>query len=548
MGIRGDGVKKEEAAVVNIQEMDADMSPSIAVLIRGFFLAFFGILLVLILFFSGKDYFLKINYPLPNVLLLIIGVLLVALLYAFLWRFGPLMARKIRYADWWALLAATLALFLIQITIAVNIAFMTGWDAGTVFDFAWQKVDGQAVEGYGSYFSFYPNNILIAWLYTQVLALYRATLQGLLGAAQLHLLIALNAVISCTTALLVYRCVHMLTGRRIYAWLGWIGFAAVAGLSPWILIPYSDTVGILFSALLLYLYLKPFRRSILKGTLMGICLYIGYRIKPTTVIPFIAIAVVEGIAFLRRPAVLRKVLPILLSMLSAFLVMQLVFMMLIVPSMGIPIRTERALGPLHFLKMGLNPTTDGAYLHDDVLYSQSFSDRESRNAANMEVIRSRLEAYGLGGYLDFLSRKALSVFNAGSFAWAGEGTFYRANFVRPTTLATYLARYYYSYGEWHHVFLAVAQTMWLPVLLFCFMFGFGKSRVDDRLKENSVIRLSLIGIVIYLLLFEARARYIYACLPIFIVGAVLGFRTFMGMVKRITVKLRQSKCVQQSAD
>ena len=396
--------------------------------VRRLYLFIFGDLLVLLIGFSGRDCFLKTAYLLPNGWLALIGVSAAALLYLSLHLLARYVERRIERLEQslvhrWALAAATLLLFLTQMAIAYNIAFRTGWDAGVVFDFAWQTVDNQNIEGYRYYFSHYPNNILIAWMYIQALRLYQAVAQGALGASHLHLLIALNCVISCTAALLVYRVVHLLSGGRCFAWMAWAAFTAVAGLSPWILIPYSDTVGILFPALAFFLYLRPFRSRALKGALMGLCLYAGYHIKPTAAIPFIAIAIVEAVRLIRRPSLWKRLVRPALSLLAVCVALQAAFTLLIIPSLGIDVDRELSLGPTHFIKMGLNPQTDGAYLEDDVLYSQSFANRQQRDQANMEVIRARLSEYGLGGYLDFLSRKALSVFNSGSFAWAAEGSF-----------------------------------------------------------------------------------------------------------------------------
>ena len=47
-------------------------------------------------------------------------------------------------------------------------------------------------------------------------------------------------------------------------------------------------------------------------------------------------------------------------------------------------------------------------------------------------------------------------------------------------------------------------------------------RPDQKGDEMSVMLLSLIGVTLFVTLFEARARYLFPYAPIFIVSAVVG--------------------------
>ena len=500
-------------------------------LVQILFSLLFGGIIVVLFGFASVDHFLKTEYGLPNGWLFALGLSAAALLYLFLRMMSVFISRRnaglsYRRLGRWSVLIATLILFYIQIIISSNIMFKTGWDAGAVFDFVYRRVDNQAVESYSNYFSWYPNNLFLAWLYIQILRLYQMTFQGFLSyPAYLYTLIIFNCLLSGISAVLVYRCVCLLTGRTLFGWMAWCAYAAAVGLSPWFLIPYSDAVGILFPILAFYLYIKPQRHEPLRWALISACLYAGFRIKPSAAIVFIAITGVESAVLLSRRTDWRKAAFSAASLVLTGLLMHGCYTVLIVPSLGLDLNKQRAIGPAHFVKMGLNERSDGVYDEEDVIYSKSFETIDERDAANMEAVKERLSAFGLFGYLDFLTRKALVNFNSGNFAWAAEGSFYVALFNRDTPFASRLMSYYYSDGERYHEFLLVSQALWLALISGVFLFSFKRRHHARReQKQTAVIRLSLVGLVIYVMLFEARARYLYTFLPLLIIAAVLGFR------------------------
>lgn len=492
------------------------------------FFTVFGGILALLLIFSSKWHYLKVNFDLPNFWLLILGLVFAAAFCFVLHKVSLFLTnrRKLspwKYLDRWSLFIAVSLLFGIQMIIALCIMFRTGWDAGALQDFAYMKATNQQ-PNFNDYFSMYPNNLLLTWVFTQVMSLCLGVLQSADYYVFLLLLIALNSIISCVTSLLLFRSVHLLTGNRVLSWAAWWVYALVVGLSPWFLIPYSDTTGILFPILLFYLYIRPFRKEMLRWPLIAACFYIGFRIKPTSAIPFIAILLVEIISLFSRSTNWKKVLISTSTILATIVVLQIGYAALLSPALGITLDKEREIGPLHFVKMGLNPQTDGVYFHDDVLFTKTFPTKSEQNAANLQVIQDRLNSYGRLGTPLFLLRKALVNFNNGSFAWTQEGSFFIHSYSRNNPLASLLKSYFLPDGSLYHLFLTFSQMLWLTVLAGTFLFSFqGRRGTIQQSKQTMVIRLTLIGLVMYVMLFEARARYLYTSLPIFILACVLGF-------------------------
>lgn len=78
------------------------------------------------------------------------------------------------------------------------------------------------------------------------------------------------------------------------------------------------------------------------------------------------------------------------------------------------------------------------------------------------------------------------------------------------------------------------QALWFVVLLLLPLMGFlGKQPESNR----TILMLAIIGLVIALLIFEARARYIYHYTPILVLGTSIGLGMISKKVNHITTDL-----------
>ena len=173
--------------------------------------------------------------------------------------------------------------------------------------------------------------------------------------------------------------------------------------------------------------------------------------------------------------------------------------------------------------MGLNPETQGIYFEDDVQASKACETAEERTRMNLEVSGQRLKAYGAAGYLRLLSKKMLTNYNDGTFAWSMEGNFYMKLRDRKSGIAQFLRNIYYIDGSFYKWFQTVVQGFWLTVLAGCFAAGcFGIKNNTCHQYHMMVLMLSIAGLTVFELLFEARARYLFTYIPVYILIAVMG--------------------------
>ena len=313
---------------------------------------------------------------------------------------------------------------------------------------------------------------------------------------------------------------HITKSTRISIF-SWVIFTLWVGLSPWISIPYTDTYSILFPILAFYLYVskKP-KNSGIRWLFIGLLCIYGSTMKQTVIIVLVAIIIVELVNAIAQKN--KKVWKSLLLSFVMILISTLPVLMISSFSkdiVGLELNPEADFTVYHLVMMGLNEETNGVYSQSDVEFSASFSTIEERNAKNLEVIQQRLKNYGFFGYLKFLADKGLVIFTDGTFAWGVEGGFYNIIPERTNEFALFLKDIYYHEGDYYPLFTIVHQILWFVTLLFLPAAGF-LTKKPDQIKTT--LLLSIIGFILAILMFEARARYIFHFAPFFVMAASIG--------------------------
>ena len=77
--------------------------------------------------------------------------------------------------------------------------------------------------------------------------------------------------------------------------------------------------------------------------------------------------------------------------------------------------------------------------------------------------------------------------------------------------------YFNSKGESYFIFASICQFIWISLLEVCFI-GLFMNKLSTK---EMVLVLTFIGQTLFLMIFEARARYLIIYLPVFICLATL---------------------------
>lgn len=253
---------------------------------------------------------------------------------------------------------------------------------------------------------------------------------------------------------------------------------------------------------------------------------IGYRIKPQISIVLIAIGIVYVIHTLKDLKQTVKTFgSILISLIIAMLLVSTC-----IRSTHIKIDTDRTYGITHFLMMGMNYYEgggNGTWNADDVGFSGSFSTAQERRKANLQVAGERVKEMGVSGMLHLMRRKILTNYNDGTFCWTGEGDFFIELLSKADSpFSEFLRTVYYIENrdrpgyQWFNNF---ELMIWLTILFAGIFSVFQK----ENRSWISVVMLAVIGLTVFELLFEPRARYLYTYTPLYILLAVAGIQKIM---------------------
>ena len=181
-------------------------------------------------------------------------------------------------------------IFILQIVFAILTFAICGWDCGIVMENAYELV----INTY--YFSRCPNNIGMLLIATYIIRFI--SLFGTPTIEQAYLFtIIFNIIIVDISAILTFKVCKKLFGNKI-CYFSSLFIIPLIMFLPYIIIPYTDTISMVFPILIFYLYIKIKEeknetKKAFFTILEGILTILGYYIKPTIVIVVIAICIVE---------------------------------------------------------------------------------------------------------------------------------------------------------------------------------------------------------------------------------------------------------------
>lgn len=294
---------------------------------------------------------------------------------------------------------------------------------------------------------------------------------------------------------------------------------------PSILVPYTDTWALPFvSAYLLCYCVTAYSTApkLLKGItalLFGIFAVTAYFIKPSALIPVIAIIIIEVIHLLHP----QKRQWWWIFLVALFLVGSTAtsyhFEQQIVKHQTlIRIYSFRAKPMIHFINMGMSG--HGGYNAHDSLVMVSTMSKKKRIEYSENSIKKRLKKMGVSGYLAFLYNKHRYNTADSSFGWAMQDDALVGN-PPPTKkpgIRHVIQEFIYLYGNNlgdFHFLSQIWWVLWLGLILFAWR---------DNRKVIQVMRLAILGGFLFLLAFEGgRTRYLIQFLPVFLLLATLGF-------------------------
>lgn len=482
---------------------------------------------------------ISMNYELNKIIYFLLGVLIFIiwyLIYKLIHKYYDKLSEKQELI----LLFSTFVIFvLIFIIIIITLKMPPQWDYGVVYEQARSYVltgDRTDLNNSSLYLQYHDNNI---GLFAFWVAIFKFV--NLFGVTDfLTVATLVNAFMVGISILLLYLCLRKILDKK-KAYFGLIISLFFVPLFTYIPIFYTDTLSMPFVMLILYLYLSLnkdkllSKKNILFFLLILLLAYLGGKIKMTTWVIFIAVLI--HFIFTQKWKSITVVLIVTILFIPTS---SILWQKLIVENKSFAI-VENDYGALpwtHYLMMGVQRKGEqvneirciGGYNYKDLEKTLFYKTSEESKEYNLEEYVRRVKEYGFIGYIDYLTKKAVN-------AW-GEGSFftdyvYQFDYKAPNAIKKEIR------GINTNKLLYFEQGV-MEAMVFIFgCYGLVMFFKKKETSSKTIIPLSIFGMLLVLLFWENRSRYLVNYIPIFIMLITLFYSEITKDNKRILPNLKK---------
>lgn len=405
---------------------------------------------------------------------------------------------------------AIIIIYLVFLVKKLEVPF--GWDFETVYNQARgfvEKHDRFAYNNFYGYLQLFPNNIALF-----VIEVIVMKITSIINVVSIEKgMYMFNAAIIFLSVLFMY-----LYMRKKYdptkAYISLLVSLFFIPLYAYVPIFYSDTLSLIFVPLLLYIYaninFSKFNiNSILRVLLFSIVLFVGIKLKMTVIFIFIGILIDIIYKNLITKETIKNLGIILLTILALNLCWNKIF------EDKFKVNNYGSIPITHWIMMGIEDkdadnsqrNSVGGWNGKDYDITQSYKTGEDSKKRHKKEIVDRIKKFGLIGYIDFLNRKNVNI-------W-GDGTYFSSvalsinNHNNTTKIQKLLTG-----KDKNKILLYIEEGVQIAFLII-FVFS-GIYEIRKRKYDNLVIHIPMCLIYIFLSFWEARSRYIYNFIPLYI--------------------------------
>lgn len=418
----------------------------------------------------------------------------------------------------------TVFIFSIVIVCQIIILGLTtapiGWDVGAVFNGVTHMPASR--ESIGVYLSQNPNNAFFFFL-TYFIKRFVNLLdfRGAIGNHWFTWQFA-NTVWLDIGFVLLFKTGKLLFSKKA-AYIAFFLSLCALGLSPYLLVPYTDTTVFTLTSLIFYLYalLKiKAKRPILLVALIGCLTVCNFLLKPSAIIFLIAFFIVQGMHFLTAKGKLRFAVSYFLIFVCASGGTFFAYRWFESTQQIVVIDRTQAKPWQHFMMMGL--TGRGGYNTEDTQHTNQLQTQNEKKAFAKQVIVQRLKERGFFGYWKFLFEKYAHNTANGDFGWGKDGMPQEPYQPDKHRLQSIFRASFYQQGQYTNNVRFVMHLCWLVTLVGLVL----TLRKQTTSNTIAILQLAIIGAMLFLLLFEGgRSRYLIQFLPIFYLLSAYGWST-----------------------
>ena len=174
----------------------------------------------------------------------------------------------------------------------------------------------------------------------------------------------------------------------------------------------------------------------------------------------------------------------------------------------------------HWIMMGLKEL--GHYNLEDSKFTDSFENKDEKQNANIREIKNRIEDFGVKGLIFHTVKKAV-------WMWE-DGTYFISHHLEKTDNWNPLHSLVLDKGSYHNVFYIYSCGFQLFLIVMMILSAL-KGCIKPKVNKTILLKGLLFSILIFLLIWEARSRYLYNFTPVFILLAVDGLQELENFIR-----------------
>lgn len=478
-----------------------------------FFIFIFIGILYACMFASGYTF-----NPLLLIILTMSFILLLTILYKKLFNKYNNLSNK---STWIFFFSVSIIMMIIEFIIGYLVRTNPSWDLGIVIKSAKEIIKYGHSTTQSGYYIQAPNNIIITLIIALSLKFF-----NLFNIHNVNLItLTINILFIQLAILFMFKLAKYLF-NNITACFSLVLTMLFLPLYPYATICYTDTTSMFLPVCILYALIKlentsNFKYKILYSILLGFLSFLGFGLKVTSLIVLIAYIII----CIFNGTIIKKLKYLAIAFITFLLIFKsYVFFINKTNIIGMPYSETQAIPFTHFVMMGM--TGSGAFSAEEWQYTFSFHDYNSRKDANINVIKNRLSNYKTQGYIKFLTQKVVGQ------TWA-DGTYDFETILNSYNIDNNIAhQFLLNTGKYFIYVFYYCQTYHFSMLiciLILFIYSL-KKNVNNYIK---VCQLSFLGLLLFLLIWETRSRYMLNYIPIFILLFTSGIKYLSNDLNKI---------------
>lgn len=441
-----------------------------------------------------------------NPILIMFGIFASFLILTTIYKHGKKkLANMSNKSTWMFYIIITVIMMIGQVVIGYLVRTNPSWDLGLVIQGAQEIVQNGHATVASGYYVQAPNNIFITLLIAFFLNFF-----GLFGISNVNIITLITNIIFIQLAvLLLFKITKKVYGNFSACFVLILMFLFLP-IYPYSTIMYTDTTSMFLPLAFLYLALKikeckSTKQLIIFSVVVGVLCFLSFNLKVTALIVLIAFFINELIQ-----GKVKQMATVCVCALCSFIVLQSCFITYIKKSnvIGIEYELTQQIPFTHFIMMGMYDT--GAFSSEEWQFTLGLPDYETRKKEHLKVIKRRLENYRTQGYIRFLNKKVTGQ------TW-GTGTYDFETILNSYAIDNNIAhKFLLRNGDYYKYVFYYCQIFHFTMLFFILISIFKSIKNGQENDVANIGKMSILGLLIFLLLWETRSRYMLNFIPIYL--------------------------------